>query len=145
MPAIQNLRRANALVAAAVSFVVVGAVVVACSSNDSNPTPPEMNYPVDASNTLPDVTTAGDETSTTTPGDEASTADVVEEPIPRDAACLIDRPAAQGAPSSSSCWNCTPGLNTDFLNHCAATGVTCVPFDNSRLPGYDGGALPSTN
>jgi hypothetical protein len=35
-------------------------------------------------------------------------------------------------------------VNSDFLNRCAATGVTCVPFDNSRLPGYDGGALPPT-
>jgi hypothetical protein len=143
MAAIQSSRRARLLVAAAIASALTGAVVVACSSNDNNPQPPNQQYDVDASNTVPDApTSTGDDASNPNPGDDGSTADVREEPVPRDAACLIDQPAAQGAPANSTCYDCQPGINSDFLNHCAATGIVCVPFDNSRLPGYDGGALP---
>jgi hypothetical protein len=143
MAAINILRRTGLALAA----VTLGPalVIAACSSNSDNPTPPNTIYQVDATSTLPDSSTGNqDETST---GDDGGTgADVKEEPIVReDAACSVDKPAAQGAPTTNaSCWNCAPQVNADFLNQCAATGVTCVPFDNSRLPGYDGGALPST-
>jgi hypothetical protein len=142
MAALKILRGTTlALVAAALLPAVL---VGACSSNNDNPTPPIQTYPVDATSTVQDTGT-GNQDETSTGGDDAA-ADVKEEPIVREdaQACTASMPAAQGAPTSSSCWNCAPQVNSDFLNQCAATGVTCVPFDNSRLPGYDGGALPST-
>jgi hypothetical protein len=148
MAAIKNNRRFSATLAAVVaSTALASAVVAACSSDNNNPAPPNQVYNVEAGTTQPDSASSGsgDDGSTTPSGDDGSAAaDVKEEPVPRDAACLIDQPAAQGAASTSACWNCAPGINSDFLNHCAATGVVCVPFDNSRLPGYDGGALPPT-
>jgi hypothetical protein len=144
MVAINILRRTSLVFAAATLGPAL--VIAACSSNGDNPIPPTTNYQVDATSTPPDSSTGNqDETST---GDDGGTgADVKEEPIVREdaQACTPSKPAAQGAPTTNaSCWNCAPQLNADFLNQCAATGVTCVPFDNSRLPGYDGGALPST-
>lgn len=133
---------------ALVSAVVVpGAFVAACSSdNNGNPVPPVPTYVIEAGS--PDATTnTGDDSSTG--GDD--TADAREEPrvlIPEDAAaCTLNRLAAPGAPASDAgCWNCLPQTHPEFLNHCAATGVQCAPFDNlARLPGYDGGALPSYN
>jgi hypothetical protein len=131
---------------ALVSAVLVpGAFVAACSSdNNGNPVPPVPTYVIEAGS--PDATTPGDDSSA---GDD--TADAKEEPrvlIPEDAsACTLDQLPAPGAPASDAgCWNCLPQTDPQFLNHCAGTGVQCAPFDNlSRLPGYDGGALPSYN
>jgi hypothetical protein len=145
MVAISILRRTGLAFAAATLGPAL--VIAACSSNSDNPTPPNTIYQVDATSTLPDSST-GNQDETSTGGDDGGTgADVKEEPIVREdaQACTASKPAAQGAPTTNaSCWNCAPQVNADYLNQCAATGVTCVPFDNSRLPGYDGGALPST-
>jgi hypothetical protein len=135
------LRRAALLLGAAAAVPAV--FVAACSSNNNtNPVPPVPTYNV------PDATTPSPDSSTVNPGDDSSTepADAHEEPAVRDdaASCNVSAPAALGAPDSG-CWSCAPVLPSDFLNHCAGTGVTCVPFDNGRLPGFDGGALPPTN
>jgi hypothetical protein len=139
------LRRAAVPFALLVSVVAApAALVAACSSNnDQNPVPPVPTYnvPDATTNTSPDSSSGGG-------GDDSSTGttDAHEEPAVRDdaASCNVSAPAALGAPDSG-CWSCEPVLPSDFLNHCAGTGVTCVPFDNGRLPGFDGGALPPTN
>ncbi|HTB71705.1 MAG TPA: hypothetical protein VK762_00615 [Polyangiaceae bacterium] len=130
------------------AVVVPGAFVAACSSDDnnSNPVPPVPTYVIEAGS--PDATTPqGDDSSTG--GDD--TADAKEEPrviIPEDAqACTLQRlPAPGSVATDAGCWNCAPQTDPEFLNQCAGTGVTCAPFDNfARLPGYDGGGLPSFN
>ncbi len=131
-----------ALVVAAVTFGG-GALLGACSSSNDNPQP-NQNYQVEASTTLPDAPTGstGDDAS------EDATPDVQEEPIVREdvVSCTLDQVTAPGDPSTKpTCWNCTPQIPSDFYNHCATPGVTCQPFDNSVLPGYDGGALSLQN
>jgi hypothetical protein len=132
------------------AVVVPGAFVTACSGDDNgeNPVPVIPTYVIEAS--APDSTTnPGDDSSST--GDDASETDAkadVRVIIPEDAqACTLARlPAPGSPPTDAGCWNCIPQTNTEFLNQCAGTGITCVPFDNlGRLPGYDGGALPSYN
>jgi hypothetical protein len=129
------------------------AFMAACSSsNNSNPVPPAPTYDVDATANLPDGSNPqGDDASA---GDDAAAADAADARviIPEDAqACTLARLPAQGAPASDAgCWNaadpnCKAQTDPQFLNQCAGTGVTCARFDNSRLPGYDGGALPSFN
>src|SRR6478735_4876488 len=42
---------------------------------------------------------------------------------------------------TNGCYACEPKQLVEFLNQCS--GSQCAPFDNStRLPLYDGGALP---
>jgi len=132
------------------AVVVPGAFMAACSSdNGSNPVPTVPTYTVDAS--PPDATTPQGDDSSTGGDDGSSATDAKEEPrvlIPEDAqACTLARlPAPGSVATDAGCWNCLPQTDREFLNQCAATGVTCAPFDNfGRLPGYDGGALPSYN
>jgi hypothetical protein len=133
-----------------------GALVAACSGDDngSNPVPPVPTYGVDAT-ALPDSTTPqGGEDSSSGGGDgsSSSTPDVIEEGrivLAADAqtGCRLSQlPAPGSVPTDAGCWNCAPQNNAEFLNQCAATGITCAPFDNlARLPGYDGGGLPPFN
>ncbi len=132
------------------AVVLPGALMAACSGDDNggNPVPVVPTYVVEAS--TPDSTIIpGDDSST--PGDDTSEPDAKADArviIPEDAqACTLSRlPAPGSAPTDAGCWNCIPQTNPEFLNQCAGTGITCVPFDNfARLPGYDGGALPSYN
>jgi hypothetical protein len=144
-----SLKKRHILALSLLSAVVVpGTFVTACSNDDNaNPVPPVPTYVVEAS--TPDSTTnQGDDSSS--PGDDASETDAKPDRviIPEDAqACTLSRlPAPGSAPTDAGCWNCIPQTNTEFLNQCAGNGITCVPFDNfARLPGYDGGALPSYN
>jgi hypothetical protein len=147
MPSATTLRIAGLVLASTV--FVPSVLVVACSSdNATNPTPPTPTYALEASAPSGDDATAPGDDATTNPADDSSTpvADAKEEPIVREdvRACTLSQPAALGAPDAG-CWNCAPQLPSDFLNKCAGTGVTCAAFDNGRLPGYDGGALPPTN
>jgi hypothetical protein len=138
---------ALALVSAA---VVPGALVMACSSDNANPVPPV--YPLNDGSANPQDTGIQGEDSSS-PGEDASAdGGDARAIIPEDAAaCTLAHLPATGAPVSS-CWNaadlvnCVPQKDLEFANQCAGTGVTCAPFDNkSRLPGYDGGPLPSYN
>lgn len=140
-----------AALAAISALVVPAAFVAACSSdNNSNPSP-VVTYdantaPPDSSNTTeePDAATGSD--VAVSPGEDASS-DVREEPIvPEDAqACTASRAPAQGASASAGCWSCVPQSKVEYLNQCATTGVLCVKFDNTRVPGYDGGAPAPLN
>ena len=145
-----SFKKKHVLALSLLSAVVLpGALMAACSGDDNgaNPVPIVPTYVIEAS--APDSTTPGDDSST--PGDDASEPDAKADArviIPEDAqACTLSRlPAPGSAATDAGCWNCIPQTNPEFLNQCAGTGVTCVPFDNfARLPGYDGGALPSYN
>lgn len=128
--------------------LVPGALVVACSSDNANPIPPPPVYSFEGG---PDTGIQGGDDSSS-PGEDASAdAGDARAIIPEDAAaCTLAHLPAPGSPASG-CWNaadlvnCIPQKDLEFANQCAVTGVTCSPFDNSRLPGYDGGALPSYN
>jgi hypothetical protein len=149
MGAIKNLRLAALAVLSA--LVVPAAFVAACSSdNNSNPAPVVT---FDANTASPDSSTTTEEPDATTgsdgavsPVEDAST-DVREEPIvPEDAqACTASHAPAQGASADAGCWSCAPQSAAEYLNQCATTGVLCVKFDNSRVPGYDGGAPAPLN
>jgi hypothetical protein len=137
-----------ALLALLSSAVLPGVVLGACSSdNNSNPVPVVPTYTIEAGPL--DATVVGDDSSSG--GGDDSSADAAEEArvlIPEDAqACTLARlPAPGSVATDAGCWNCLPQTDPQFLNQCAGTGVTCAPFDNfARLPGYDGGALPSFN
>jgi hypothetical protein len=141
----KNLRLAGLGLATGALAAALG---VACSSNDTNPQPPGTVYYVDASNQNDSTTPIpGDETN---PGDDntddsGSVPDARPDVARGDAqACTLAQAPSLGS-QATSCWNCVPVIPSDFLNKCAGTGVTCVPFDNYRLPGYDGGALPALN
>ena|SRR6516165_10333652 len=142
---------ALALLSAAVA---PGALIAACSGDDNggNPVPPPT-YGVDASS-LDSTTPQGGEDSSSGGGDTSSpsTPDVIEEgrivlSADAQAGCrLAQLPAPGSVPTDAGCWNCAPQNNAEFLNQCAAVGITCAPFDNlARLPGYDGGGLPPFN
>jgi hypothetical protein len=126
------------------------ALMAACSGNDnnSNPVPVVPTYGIEAG--APDATVGGGDDSSTGGGEDSS-ADAKEEGrvlVPEDAqACTLARlPAPGSVATDAGCWNCAPQTNVEFLNQCAPAGVTCAPFDNNaRLPGYDGGPLPSYN
>ena len=129
------------------AVAVPGAFMAACSSdNNTNPIPPVPTFVVDAGS--PDSTTQGDDSST---GGDDGGPDAQQDArviIPEDAAaCTLARlPAPGSVATDAGCWNCAPQKNIEFLNQCAGTGVTCAPFNNlTRLPGYDGGALPAFN
>lgn len=136
MSANRSLRCAGGVVATC-AFVIT-AFVGACSSGNSNPTPPVYTVDGDASTTTDATSGQSDATGTTTPdagsppeaGDSSPEASLDASPLDA-AACTAD----------SGCWTCTPTTALQFLNQCTAS--TCVPFDNlARLPNYDGGALP---
>jgi hypothetical protein len=125
------------------------ALLAACSGGDNNSNPvPVPTYVIEAG--VPDATVGGGDDSSTGGGEDGST-DAKEGGrvlIAEDAqACTLARlPAPGSVATDPGCWNCAPQTNVEFLNQCAGTGVTCAPFDNyARLPGYDGGPLPSYN
>ncbi len=133
MNAQRNLRLLAALTFAS---VLAGTLVVACGSDDSNPSPTTPVYTVDGS------TTPGTDSSVTPQpdgGDGSTTAD--SGPI-ADTGPLADVDAA-GCTQDSGCWSCTPGTEPEFLNQCTASH--CTPFDNARVPNYDGGTLKWNN
>ena len=106
----------RALVLAAV-LTITGAFV-ACSSESSDPTPPNNNFKVDS--------------GTPTDTGVADTGEVVDTGTP-DANCFGD----------GGCFNCAPKTNDQFLNRCS--GTQCSKFDDrARIPTsvWDGGALP---
>jgi hypothetical protein len=51
-----------------------------------------------------------------------------------------------GTLTDGGCWVCPSATDgsVEFLNQCYGTGVKCVSFDNTRLPGFDAG-LPTLN
>jgi hypothetical protein len=126
----------------------VGLVAACSSSSGGNPTP--IVYDANVATDSPTVTSdddAGDSGKDVAIGPEDAANDVREEPIVlEDAqACTSNQAPAQGAPADAGCWSCAPQSTPEFLNQCAGSGVTCATFDNSRVPGWDGGLPPPLN
>jgi uncharacterized cupin superfamily protein len=142
-----------AALALGLAVVAPAALVAACSSSSGgNPTP--IVYDANVATDSPTVTSDDASSSSSDSGqdvaigpEDAATGDVREEPIVlEDAqACSANQAPAQGAPADAGCWSCAPQSTPEFLNQCAVSGVTCVTFDNSRVPGWDGGLPPSLN
>lgn len=123
--------------------VAVGAFASACSSSNSNPQPPPVYTVGSDASTIADATADGQpDAPTDSPPPDAESPPDAGDGSP-DALAAPDAPFEDAAActADSGCWSCTPTTEPQFLNQC--TSSTCVPFDNlSRLPGYDGGALP---
>jgi len=136
MASFKSLRLAGALLLPAA--VVTAALAAACS-NDSNPQPGVPVYSTDS----------GSDTSVATKDAGGGGDDGGDGGGPASEASTQDGPSFDAQPdvdaaactSDSGCWSCTPTTTPQFLNQC--TGSTCSPFANAtRLPNYDGGALP---
>jgi hypothetical protein len=139
MNAKRSLRLLGALT---VSSLLAGTFVVACGSDDSNPSPTSPVYTIDGStgtqqdSSLPPSSDGSAPTGdSSTPVGDSSTpiTDTGPQPDVDAAACTQD----------GGCWSCTPTSVPEFLNQC--TGSQCTPFDNSRVPNYDGGTLTWSN
>jgi hypothetical protein len=122
------------------SSVLAGTFVVACGSDDSNPTPTTPVYTIDGSTgPTQDSSVPGSDGGTT--GDSSTPVTDTGTPI-ADTGPLPDVDAA-GCTQDSGCWSCTPATQPEFLNQC--TSSACTPFDNRRVPNYDGGTLTWSN
>jgi hypothetical protein len=129
------------------TLLVPGALVAACSSDNSNPIPPV--YTLDSGPTVDTGTSSQTDSSTgadsSQPNEDApSSADASADTTPvatqQDGAPIQPEDAA-ACTTDAGCWSCTPTSPPEFLNQC--TSSQCSPFDNaSRLPDYDGGLPP---
>lgn len=122
---------------------------VACSNSNNNQAPPVYGEDAasDATTNVGDGSQSNPDSSTqeggTTPDGQGP-----DGTGPGDAA--VDSDAGTGAPACTSaltdagCWTCpaTSDGSVEFLNQCSGTGVKCVAFDPSRLPGIDAGRPP---
>ncbi len=152
------------LASLAIGSALLAPVLISACSSSGNPTPPV--YGNDAGSDAGDAT-IGNEAGTT-PGDDGgseatspldagtdalSNADVSSEASQTDAPssdasgdAADAATTCTGALTDGGCWVCpspTDG-SIEFLNQCYGTGVKCVSFDNTRLPGFDAG-LPTLN
>jgi hypothetical protein len=122
------------------TLALTGALVVACSSS-SNPAP-QPTYTVEAGGDSPttdsgtSLDSGSPESGTSVPeGGDAGVVDAASDA----ASCT---PQFDGG---ARCWTCPAQSDgsIEYLNQCSGTGVRCVPFSNSVLPGYDAGGLPA--
>jgi hypothetical protein len=100
---------------------VFAALTLACSSEASNPQPPNNTIKIDSGATDSE------------PVDTGLAETAVDTGVP-DANCFGD----------GGCYNCKPATNDQFLNRC--NGAGCSKFDDKmRIPAsvWDGGALPA--
>ncbi len=149
------------LASLAIGSALLAPVLISACSSSGNPTPPV--YGNDGGNDAGDATVGNE--GGATPGDDGgaeagspldagtdapSSADVSSE------ASLTDAPSSDasadaattctGTLTDGGCWVCPSSSagSVEFLNQCYGTGVKCVSFDNTRLPGFDAG-LPTLN
>jgi hypothetical protein len=126
--------------------------VAACSSSSSNNNPAPPVYADDASSDsttnvgdgAPGNPDAQDESTTPNadgqgPAGEASLGDA-----PANSDAGVTTPSCTSALTDAGCWTCPAASagSVEFLNQCSGTGVKCVAFDPSRLPGIDAGRPP---
>ncbi len=141
---------ATLALAAGTSF---GALLVACSSDNSNAPPPV--YGEDAgdattggnSDASPDTSTTDDGGGSPDTGGSSSGGSTASDA--GDSGTRTDAeagpPACAPVLTDAGCWTCPTATDgsVEFLNQCYGTGVHCVPFDNlAKLPGYDAGLPP---
>jgi hypothetical protein len=127
--------------------ITTTALAVSCSSGNSNPQPQVPVYTTDSGSdggsAVQPEAGGGTETGSgadTGGGGEGGggTPDASNDGPTFDALPDVD---AAACTSDAGCWSCPPSSTSQFLNQC--TNSTCSPFDNgSRVPSYDGGALP---
>jgi hypothetical protein len=138
MATLHSLRRTSAVLAAI--LLVPAAVIAACSSNNSNPSPGNGN-----TYNVPETGSQQQGSDDSGPGsqksDDAGGGSPVDAPLTqKDGALVTD---AASCETDSGCWACSPTTPSQFLNQC--TGSTCFPFPASSFPaGYDG-SLPPLN
>jgi hypothetical protein len=132
MTPITSLRVAGAIL---LPLAAVTALVASCSNND-NPQPQVPIYTTDSGGA---VDTGGAPPDAGAGNDGESSEGSSQDAPVVDAAIDVD---AAACTTDAGCWSCTPSTASQFLNQC--TTSTCSPFANgTRIPGYDGGALPS--
>jgi hypothetical protein len=124
--------------------------VVACSDSNSNPAPPVYGNDAASDST----TNVGDDAQSNPDSPEESTTPNPDGQSPVDEAGLGDAgadsdtgastPGCTSALTDAGCWTCPAASDgsLEFLNQCSGTGVKCVAFDPSRLPGIDAGRPP---
>jgi hypothetical protein len=109
------------------------ALAASCSNND-NPQPQVPVYTTDSGGSE-----TGDSQGDAGPNSDAgATTDASGDGPLLDALPDVD---AAACTTDAGCWSCAPTSASQFLNQC--TSSTCTPFSNAtRVPSYDGGALP---
>jgi len=125
----------------------LGAALAACSSDNSNQTPPvygedggDATSPV-TSDAAPDNGSTNDdgsssETGSSSGGSGGSSGGGATDA--GDAGNEAAPPACTSVLTDAGCWTCPSATDgsIEFLNQCYGTGVHCVPFDNlAKLPG----------
>jgi hypothetical protein len=104
-------------------------VASACSTSNSNPTPPVYQ-----------VSEGGADATTPDAGPDADAQPNEQDGDLQDGELLPDQ-NAEACTTDAGCWSCIPTTSPEFLNQC--TGSQCSPFDNlQRLPDYDGSLPP---
>jgi hypothetical protein len=143
MSPVKNLSVIGLVLGAALA--VPSVCVVACSSSNGNQAPPV--YGNDGSS---DATTNVGDGSQSNPdsSQEGSPNSGPDGQGPVDAAADSDAgtstPGCASTLTDAGCWACPSASDgsVEFLNQCSGTGVKCVAFDPSRLPGIDAGRPP---
>jgi hypothetical protein len=132
----ESLRLAGALL---LPLTLTTAALAASCSNSDNPQPQVPVYTTDsgADTSVQSDTGSGGDTGPS--GDDGGpTPDASADAPSHDVQLDVD---AAACTTDAGCWSCPPTTEGQFLNQC--TSSTCSPFANTtRVPGYDGGALP---
>jgi hypothetical protein len=152
------------LASLALGSALLAPVLISACSSSGNPTPPV--YGGDGGNDGGDATVGNE--GGATPGDDGGSEagpslDAGTDAPSADAdasseSSLTDAPSSDasgdadaattctGTLTDGGCWVCPSSSDgsIEFLNQCYGTGVKCVSFDNTRLPGFDAG-LPTLN
>jgi hypothetical protein len=140
----KSFRRLGALLVS--MLLAPGALVAACSDDNSNPVPPVYTLDSGTIDTGTPATQTDSSTGADATGDssqstsEDSAADTNPIATQQDGAPIPDA-SPEACTTDAGCWSCTPTTTPEFLNQC--TSSQCSPFDNwTRLPNYDGGLPP---
>jgi|SRR5580658_22920 hypothetical protein len=155
MASLKNLKLAGLALGAA---FLAPALISACSSSNNNQTPPVYGNADAGDATVEDSGSPGSDAEATPDasapsgdaGDAASSDALLEASTSSDAQDAASDVASDAAPActpsltDAGCWVCPSASDgsIEFLNQCYGTGVKCVSFDNTRLPGFDAGLPP---
>jgi hypothetical protein len=146
------------------SALLAPALISACSSSGSNPQPPvygndggdatvgnEAGTPGDDGGSSPEASSSSDggtDAPSADDGNASPEASLTDAPSPDASGDAADSEAGPtactGTLTDGGCWVCPSSSDgsLEFLNQCYGTGVKCVSFDSTRLPGFDAGLPP---
>jgi hypothetical protein len=130
------------------ALCVPAVCVVACSNSNGNPAPPVYGND-GSSDATPNVGDGSQSNPDSSPEGSPNPGPDGQGPVDS-AGAAADADAGTSAPDCASaltaagCWTCPSASDgsVEFLNQCSGTGVKCVAFDPSRLPGIDAGRPP---